>query len=103
MARVRAMSPEEIEEELMAIRELKRKRAKTPLQTRIADALRKHRESDTGLSQEQFADHIGMHRAQYGAIERGTRDLRLSTLLRAAKGLERPAWVILKEAEGADS
>jgi len=40
------------------------------------------------MSQEAFADSIGMHRAYYSAIERGERNLTLRTLWRVAKGLE---------------
>lgn len=40
-----------------------------------------------------------MHRAAYGFVEQGRRDVRLSTLERVAEGLEEPMWVILKEAE----
>lgn len=68
------------------------------LQMRLAEVIRRHREA-TRFSQETFADHIGMHRAQYGFIERGRRDLRLTTLERVAKGLKEPLWVILREAE----
>ncbi len=73
-------------------------RARTRLQMRIAEVIRRHRET-TEFSQERFADHIGMHRAQYGFIERGKRDLRLSTLERVAKGLNQPISAILREAE----
>lgn len=68
------------------------------LQRNIAAVVRRHRES-TRLSQEAFADHIGMHRTQYSFVERGKRDFRLSTLERVARGLEKPIWVILREAE----
>lgn len=68
------------------------------LQMRIAKVIRRHREG-TKLSQEAFADHIGMHRAQYSFVERGKRDIRLSTLERVARGLEMPIWTILREAE----
>ena len=37
---------------------------------RVGASLRKQRES-SGLSQEAFADQIGMHRTYYSAIERG--------------------------------
>ena len=60
--------------------------------------IRRHRESKK-WTQEGFADHIKMHRAQYGFVEQGKRDLRLSSLERVAQGLDAPAWVILKEAE----
>lgn len=68
------------------------------LQRDIAAVVRRHRES-TRLSQEAFADHIGMHRTQYSFVERGKRDIRLSTLERVARGLQKPVWVILREAE----
>lgn len=74
------------------------RRVHTRLQLRIAEVVRRHRQR-TKLSQEAFADHIGMHRAQYGFIERGRRDLRLSTLERVADGLDQPIWTLLREAE----
>ncbi|WP_256959392.1 helix-turn-helix domain-containing protein [Streptomyces viridochromogenes] len=37
-----------------------------------------------GLSQEEMASHAGVHRTYYGAIERGERNLSLSSLLRIA-------------------
>lgn len=39
------------------------------------------------ISQEDFADLVGMHRTQYGAIEQGRKDCQLSTLLRLSRGL----------------
>ena len=73
-----------------------------PLQHRIADAVRRRRKA-SNMSQEAFADHIAMHRVQYGLIERGIRDLRLSTLERVAQGLELPLSTILSDAEEADA
>jgi transcriptional regulator with XRE-family HTH domain len=69
------------------------------LQQRIGQVVRRHREAKK-WSQEAFADHIKMHRAQYGFLEQGKRDLRLSSLERVAQGLEEPMWMILREAEG---
>ncbi|MEN5100312.1 helix-turn-helix transcriptional regulator [Stenotrophomonas sp. TWI809] len=40
-----------------------------------------------GLSQEGFADAIGMHRAYYGHIERGTKNLTVATLSKICYGL----------------
>ena len=74
------------------------KSARSRLQERIGYVIRRHRESKK-WTQEGFADHIKMHRAQYGFVEQGKRDLRLSSLERVAQGLDEPAWVILKEAE----
>ena len=68
--------------------------SRTRLQMSIAEVVRRRREG-TRLSQEAFADHIGMHRTQYSLIERGRRNLRLSTLERVAKGLEQPIWTLL--------
>ena len=67
---------------------------------RVSAAMRNRREL-LEVSQEAFADHIKMHRAQYSFVERGVRDLRLSTLERVALGLEQPLSVILREAEEA--
>ena len=68
------------------------------MQMCIAEVVRRHRKN-TRLSQEAFADLIGMHRTQYSFVERGKRDFRLSTLARIADGLEEPIWTILREAE----
>lgn len=51
-----------------------------------------------GISQEDFADHIEMHRAYYGTIERGRRNLTLVTLEKIAVGLGIPPSRLLKEA-----
>jgi transcriptional regulator with XRE-family HTH domain len=68
------------------------------LQERIGDALRRRREAQ-GYSQEGFADRIRMHRAYYGAIERGKKNLQLTTLERVCAGLDIPAWEIMREAD----
>lgn len=69
-----------------------------PLQRRIGDVFRKHREAKH-WSQEEFADRMEMHRAHYGLIERGGKDLQLSTLERIAAGLGEPVWALMREAE----
>lgn len=68
------------------------------LQERIGDALRRRREAQ-GHSQEGFADRIRMHRAYYGAIERGKKNLQLTTLERVCAGLDIAAWEIMREAD----
>jgi transcriptional regulator with XRE-family HTH domain len=68
-----------------------------PFQKRIGDAVRKRREA-LGFSQESFADHIRMHRAYYGAIERGEKNLQLSTLERVCAGLRVEMWEVLRDA-----
>lgn len=70
-----------------------------PIQQRIGEAVRKHREAGD-YNQEEFADHIEMHRAYYGELERGKKDLRVSTLERVCAGLGVPMWMILRDAEG---
>lgn len=74
------------------------KGTRSRLQERIGHVIRHHREAKK-WTQEGFADHIKMHRAQYGFVEQGKRDLRVSSLERVAQGLGEPAWLILKEAE----
>lgn len=56
------------------------------LQVKLGGAIRERR-SQLGISQESFADRIGMHRAYYSSIERGERNLTLETLGRVAQGL----------------
>ena len=68
------------------------------LLARLGQAFRKRREA-LGYSQESFADHIGMHRTYYSAIERGEKNLQIDTLQRLAVGLETPLWQCFKEAE----
>ncbi|MEN1925100.1 helix-turn-helix domain-containing protein [Luteimonas qiangzhengi] len=54
--------------------------------------------SGLGLSQELFADKIGMHRAYYGAIERGAQNITVSTLTKICSGLGVSASEVLGEA-----
>lgn len=53
------------------------------LQRRVGANLRAHREG-RGLSQEAFADVLGVHRTYMGAIERGERNLSLRSVERIA-------------------
>lgn len=65
---------------------------------RVGSAIRARR-LGLGLSQDAFADRIGMHRAYYAAIERGERNVTLSTLRRVVVGLGATAGAVLSEAE----
>ena len=56
------------------------------LTQRVGQAIRAHRTAK-GLSQDDFADIIGMHRAYYAAIERGEKNITLVTMERVARGL----------------
>lgn len=70
---------------------------KATLQLKVGAAVRERRET-LGYSQDTFADAIGMHRSYYSAIERGERNVTLSTLVRVAEGLEMRLAELLAEA-----
>jgi transcriptional regulator with XRE-family HTH domain len=54
------------------------------LQQAVGRNLRAYREAK-GLSQEAFADELGVHRTYMGGIERGERNLTLKSLERMAE------------------
>jgi transcriptional regulator with XRE-family HTH domain len=56
------------------------------LQAIVADNVRRRRMA-LGLSQEEFADVCGYHRTYIGAIERGERNITISTLEAIATAL----------------
>lgn len=56
------------------------------LQRIVGKNLRSYRTA-RGLSQEAFADQLGVHRTYMGGLERGERNLTLQTLERLAKQL----------------
>jgi len=60
--------------------------AKHSMAIQLGRAVRARREA-AGVSQDQFADRIDMHRAYYAAIERGEKNVTLPTLKRVADGL----------------
>jgi len=64
---------------------------------KVGSSIRRRRES-LGVSQEAFADQIGMHRTYYGAIERGEKNLSLTTIIRVCLGLNCKVWEIFREA-----
>lgn len=68
------------------------------LQQRIGLALRRRREAQD-ISQEAFAELVGMHRTYYSAIERGLKNIRLETLERICAALRTKMWEVIKEAE----
>jgi transcriptional regulator with XRE-family HTH domain len=69
-----------------------------PLQERIGAAIRKRREA-LNYSQDDFAAHLEMHRSYYGALERGKKNLQLSTLERVCEGLGAPMSEVIADAE----
>ena len=60
--------------------------AEGDLQKTVGSNLKKYRES-RGLSQEAFADVLGVHRTYAGGVERGERNLTLRSLERIAETL----------------
>ncbi len=56
------------------------------LQGQVGRSLRAYREA-RGLSQEAFADVLGVHRTYMGGVERGERNLTLKSLERIAARL----------------
>lgn len=53
------------------------------LQRRLGRNIRAYREA-RGLSQEAFADEVGVHRTYMGGVERGERNLTLQSVERFA-------------------
>lgn len=53
------------------------------LQRAVGQSLRAYREAK-GLSQERFAEVLGVHRTYMGAVERGERNLTLQSVERLA-------------------
>ena len=66
------------------------------LQRRLGQHLRLLRQA-RGLSQEAFADVLGVHRTYMGGIERGERNLTLKSVERIAHHLEIDALDLLRE------
>jgi transcriptional regulator with XRE-family HTH domain len=56
------------------------------LQRTVGRNLRAHRQAQ-GLSQEAFADVLGVHRTYMGGVERGERNLTLKSVERIAERL----------------
>jgi transcriptional regulator with XRE-family HTH domain len=57
------------------------------IQRKLGERIRKLR-SLKGWSQEEFADVSGLHRTYIGAVERGEKNLTISTLCTIAKTLD---------------
>ena len=65
------------------------------LQRRLGLSLRARREAE-GLSQEAFADVLGVHRTYMGGLERGERNVTLRTIERLASRLDADALELLR-------
>jgi transcriptional regulator with XRE-family HTH domain len=66
------------------------------LQRTVGRNLRAYREA-RGLSQEAFADVLGVHRTYMGAIERGERNLTLRTVERIVECLDLDPLALLTQ------
>jgi len=66
------------------------------LQRRLGHNLRARRRA-LGLSQEQFAEHLGYHRTYIGGIEQGLRNLSLRSVERLAADLDVDPLELLRE------
>ncbi|WP_453984290.1 helix-turn-helix domain-containing protein [Brevibacterium casei] len=60
----------------------------------MGENLRRHR-LRLGLSQEAFAERLGVHRTYMGGVERGERNLTLKTVERLAETVGVPALELL--------
>ena len=69
------------------------------LQRTVGRNLRAYRKTK-GLSQEDFADELGVHRTYMGGIERGERNLTLKSLERIASQIDVDPLVLLQPREG---
>jgi len=69
------------------------------LQRRVGRNLRAYRDA-RGLSQEAFADELGVHRTYMGAVERGERNLTLRSLERIADCLGLDPLDLMKRRAG---
>ena len=59
----------------------------------------RRRRTAKALNQDEFAAVVGVHRTYAGAVERGERNVSLSTLLRFAAACDLTAAELLAEAE----
>ena len=67
------------------------------LQRRVGENLRRYRERRR-ISQEAFAEILGVHRTYMGSVERGERNLTLRTLERLANAVELDPLELLRTA-----
>ncbi len=65
------------------------------LQRAVGRSLRRYRQ-ERGLSQEVFADLVGVHRTYMGGLERGERNLTLRSVERIAESIDMDPLELLK-------
>jgi transcriptional regulator with XRE-family HTH domain len=64
-------------------------------QARVGANIKENRRR-LGITQEALAHRSGMHPVEIGRAERGTRDLRVSSVVKIARGLEIEACELLR-------
>jgi transcriptional regulator with XRE-family HTH domain len=76
---------------------LAQKRRIIPVEPKIkvGENIRTNRKR-VGITQEALADRCDMHTVEIGRAERGLRDLRVSTVVKIAHGLEIPPCELLR-------
>lgn len=67
-------------------------------QVLVGQAIRARRVA-LGISQDKFAEIVGMHRSYYGHMERGRWNITVQTLVRVAEGLGVSASTLLQDAD----
>lgn len=74
--------------------------AEGELQKIVGTNLRLHRQAK-GLSQEDFAEALGVHRTYMGSVERGERNLSLRSVERLAEAIDvEPLELLTAPSEG---
>lgn len=63
--------------------------------TQVGQNIRTNRKR-LGITQEALAERCDMHPVEIGRAERGLRDLRISTVVKIARGLDVPACELLR-------
>lgn len=70
----------------------------TTLAARLGRVIQRIRR-EKGFSQEQFAQHVGVHRTYMGAVERGEKNLSIKSAEKIARGLGIKLSLLVEEAE----
>jgi DNA-binding XRE family transcriptional regulator len=66
---------------------------------KLGRAIRELRHERTGLSQEEFARVVGVHRTYMGSVERGEKNISLTNIQRIARALRIQISTLFREAE----
>jgi len=74
------------------------KEAPLQLSLHIGAVIRKYRKA-LGVSQEDFAEMVQMHRTYYSTIELGKKNVRIRTLERICRKLKVPTWRVMREVD----